>query len=191
MSSSAPGIRRLLDKPEASNLSFFHDMMNGRLRILHSSREICLQGRDDSMTGNGLTGWLTPEGEFLVCEYGKHQEVANIIVKEGKMYADKLRAIQSDKHPLLQFNDVFLKRSKSYIAIGVQPGGKNSFLELPIDHMTKEVRITREQIRWFHEKYNELTAEQQKILIAWVEGFKPIEETNSTKDSLEKSRDIG
>lgn len=130
------------------------------------------------MKGQRLTGWLTPDGVFLACEYGKHLEMANVIVNKGRMHADKQRANQVDKHPLLQFNDVFLRRVKCYIPLGVQLYGGNSFLDLHIDRENNKAHITDAQIRWFRDNYDKLTVEQQKMLIKWVEGFD--NETNLT-----------
>lgn len=120
------------------------------------------------MLNNGLTGWLTPEGEFIPCDYGKHHEFANLFMQNAKYYAEKAQA--SIDRSLLQHNDEFLRRVKSYIPMGVQPGGSSSYIHFHIDPAKLEAVVTDEQVEWFRANFNLLTDEQKKQVTDWVSG---------------------
>lgn len=87
--------------------------------------------------GFGLSGWLTPEGEFYPCEHGEHWKFA----KENLKKQDKLQELQ-------------------YISMGSlgYELEKTSHLFLPLNGLTPK------QEKWFEEHYEYLDPQQKKIV---------------------------
>lgn len=86
----------------------------------------------------GLSGWLTPNGEFYKCEHGEHWKFANEYLNHDK---DGLQELQ-------------------YISMGSigYDFEKSSHLFMPRDGLTEE------QNNWFKTNYKYLDEEQKKII---------------------------
>lgn len=117
--------------------------------------------------GQGLTGWLTPEGEFHTCLFGNHHELAYEFMNNEELRKEQTKARLHDS--LYQHEDEFLRRVKAFIPMGVDPQSNDSYLHMPIDEKTCEPMVTEQQKRWFKDHFEEFTVIQQSVVAGWLE----------------------
>jgi hypothetical protein len=115
----------------------------------------------------GKTGWLTPEGVFHECNYGEHHILAYRFMENEELQKEQARARLENS--IYQHSDEFLRRIKSYIPMGVEPGGGYSYLFLPICEKTYEPLVTDAQRRWFRDNIHLLTDHQRSEVLKWLE----------------------
>jgi hypothetical protein len=110
----------------------------------------------------GLTGWLSPIGEFHPCEFGEHYKLASeILEKDERLSQRRVRWIT--KEGTVRSADEFLRRSESkWIPMGSKGEGYD---KLSYVFISPE-KITDEQ-RWFFAwRFHELDENQIDILAA-------------------------
>jgi hypothetical protein len=101
----------------------------------------------------GFTGWLDPKGVFHPCKYGEHNILAQEVIESDLPYDSY------DK----------LKEQKHYIPMGVSPNSSESYVFIHIDEKLLEPIITKEQIQWFKEHFNEFDNGQKTMVYDWLE----------------------
>jgi hypothetical protein len=101
----------------------------------------------------GFTGWLDPKGIFHPCKYGEHHVLAQEIVESDFPYSSY------DK----------LKEQMNYIPMGVSSNESQSYVFILIDEKKLEPIITKEQIEWFKEHFNQLDKGQKTMVYDWLE----------------------
>jgi hypothetical protein len=105
----------------------------------------------------GLTGWLTPDGNFIECEYGNHSEIAKEImrVEEDLRIRRILKGIKFDDKALKEF---------LFVPMGSKGEGFEgcSYIFIPT-----EGRFTDFQMIWLKENYSNLDEIQQSLLDKW------------------------
>lgn len=101
----------------------------------------------------GLTGWLSPKGEFLPCKHGEHYVLA--------------QEVTHSDFPYSSYNK--LKEQLHYIPMGVNNDPDKSYVFIHIDSNAQEPIITNEQIKWFEENMQLLDKGQKEMVMDWLE----------------------
>lgn len=120
-------------------IQFFNDTLTGSER----EREFASLWFDDEEAsqfkdGNGMSGWLNPEGEFFPCGFGEHNIYAMNTMQE---YNEDLEVFAENQHIPMSVND---QSSFSHIGILGQ--------------------ITEPQLKWFNRFFDKLSSNQKSIL---------------------------
>lgn len=117
--------------------------------------------------GKGLTGWLSPNGDFYPCNYGEHNELASVTYENNR---EKLKAVRAeisyergrvvDAHTVL--------REVMWIPMGSSGQGSTTLM----DYVFVSYKgMTEEQIAWFKNNFNDLSPAQQEMVEDYLEVF--------------------
>ncbi|PLS18936.1 hypothetical protein CVD28_00620 [Bacillus sp. M6-12] len=113
----------------------------------------------ENQNGKGLTGWLSPEGEFSPCEYGEHYKLATeIVYGNNDLNRERVR-IGHEKGTVIDGEEAL--KELLWIPMGVPKwGGQSDMDYLFISHLGR----TEAQIKWFEENYENLSETQKEKL---------------------------
>jgi hypothetical protein len=121
-------------------------------------------GRSNEMS-KGLTGWLSPQGEFFPCEYAEHSYLASEMFENHRnskeMNSERVR-INNTKGTVLPYDDSL--REMFWIPMG------RGYL-----FISNEGR-TQEQINWFEDNYEKLSDTQKEMLDEHIEDYLALRE---------------
>jgi hypothetical protein len=125
-------------------------------------------GRSSEM-GEGLTGWLSPQGEFFPCEYGEHSYLASEIFdtheNSNQMKRERIN-ISNEKRGILPHDETL--KEMLWIPMGTPKWGSNpskDYLFIPFTGRTEP------QIKWFEDNYDKLSETQQEMLKEHIEDY--------------------
>jgi hypothetical protein len=109
----------------------------------------------------GISGWLSPEGEFIPAEYGKHEQVALSLESENLVspVSDILTGCVSVRGERLLELTGYIKFTCRHTGIGEQ----ESYVFFPQQFgCTRDV--TNEQVEFIHSNYNYMTSRQKSYV---------------------------
>jgi hypothetical protein len=123
----------------------------------HEGRDTVSEGRkienvavEEISAVKGISGWLSPEGEFIQAEYGRHNEVA----------AEMSRNVNGER--------VF--EVLGYIRFTCRQTGSNtyeSFVFFPQQFGCKE-EITYSQLAWLEDNMDKMAARQKSYVMQYM-----------------------
>jgi hypothetical protein len=130
----------------------------------------------------GLTGFLTPKGEFYECPYMQH------IAFSEKLYyieviKDKSLREKRERH---EHEELFLNRM-GYVAMGSKGWQNMSHIRFPSESYysdSKSEILTIEQIQWFAQNFDRLDEEQQLFVARYMHLYVGTE--NGIDDEVEE-----
>ncbi|PEB54604.1 hypothetical protein COO03_05020 [Bacillus sp. AFS098217] len=109
--------------------------------------------------GNGLTGWLSPDGVFYPCEYGGHMQLATKQVRASEKLRKERSRIGFEQGTVVHEEEVL--KELLWIPMGVPKWGSRPSMDYVfISYLGR----TDEQAKWLDEHYDELSETQQKMV---------------------------
>lgn len=120
-------------------IKFYNDTIVEPNDLEREFIKLCLEDEEQVKyeDGEGFTGWLTPEGEFLPCKFGEHWKVANELTKSNK--EDIRQQIEKNQY-ISMYNGEY--------------GGKS-------EYVTILGELTEHQIKWFKRFADKFTLRQK------------------------------
>ncbi|MFJ8528294.1 hypothetical protein [Bacillus sp. NPDC094106] len=106
------------------------------------------------MVVTSLIGWLTPDATLIPCEYGGHKYFAGEVLEEQQWKKEKYKKMGELRESYMP-DDEYLNRFKNYIPIS------RGFVGFVIDE-NHTYQITKSQIKWFEDNYNNLDKRQKE-----------------------------
>ncbi|MEH7210224.1 hypothetical protein V7094_29135 [Priestia megaterium] len=115
--------------------------------------------------GKGLTGWLSPNGDFYPCNYGEHHELSSDIYQKNREELGNERArISAERDRLVDVHTVL--REIMWIPMGASGQGSTTLM----DYVFVSYKgMTDEQIAWFKENFDNLSPAQQEMVETYLE----------------------
>ncbi|MEK4839422.1 hypothetical protein [Bacillus sp. FSL L8-0152] len=109
--------------------------------------------------GNGLTGWLSPDGVFLVCQYGEHYQTAyELLSSDDHLKKERVR-LNYERGTVVHQTEVL--KELLWIPMGVPKWGPQPNMDyIFISYLGR----TDKQEKWLSEHYDELSETQQKMV---------------------------
>lgn len=123
------------------------------------------------MANEGLTGWLSPRGEFYECEYGRHHELARDLIdgyvdeELGSELSDGVFGISRELGSLVGARSGL--ELLSWVPMGVHASGSDpgrDYLFIKYD-----VGVTEDQLEWFELNRDRLSVSQYGFVDEYVD----------------------
>lgn len=112
----------------------------------------------------GLSGWLSPIGEFHPCEYGEHSNLAYEIIDGKRSSPEIIQAHQEhyekEKQPVI--SERALLEFLQWIPMGIPKWGSNPHKDYLF--ISYKVGITEAQKKWFESQRKSLSSTQLQML---------------------------
>lgn len=112
----------------------------------------------------GLSGWLSPIGEFHPCEYGEHSNLANEIMDGKRSSPEVVQAHQDhyekEKRPVI--SERALLEFLQWVPMGTPKWGSNSAQDYLF--ISYKVGVSEKQKEWFENHREQLSHTQLKML---------------------------
>lgn len=120
----------------------------------------------------GLSGWLSPIGEFHPCEYGEHSNLAYEIIDGKRSSPEIIQAHQEhyekEKQPVI--SERALLEFLQWVPMGIPKGGSNPFKDYLF--ISYKVGVSEQQKEWFEKHREYLSITQLKMLDEALEDLK-------------------
>ena len=115
--------------------------------------------------GKGLTGWLSPNGDFHACNYGEHHELSSEVYEKNREELGNARArISAERDRLVDVHTVL--REVMWIPMGASGQGSTTLM----DYVFVSYKgMSDEQIVWFKENFDKLSPAQQEMIETYLE----------------------
>lgn len=115
--------------------------------------------------GQGLTGWLSPIGDFYPCNYGEHNELSSVVYENNREQLRAVRSeISSERGRVVDVHTVL--REVMWIPMGSSGQGSSTLM----DYVFVSYKgMTAEQLAWFEANFDRLSPAQQEMVETYIE----------------------
>lgn len=124
----------------------------------------------------GMTGWLSPEGQFHPCGYGEHYDLASELVQEHvnkeEVKEKRKETFENTGRPIT--SERGLLELMTWIPMGVPKWGSQPSKDYLF--INYKVGVTENQKKWFEENKDTLSVTQLQMVREALEDLDEMEE---------------